>query len=66
MNVLDAQAFREHLGVDGVTGIGVRGEHFASDLSVSWLVGAYQAKLVAGQRLERGRRARGKWLRRTG
>ncbi len=48
-NVLSAKAAGDHLGVDCVAGVGVRGEHLAGDLGVSWLVGAYQTQLVAAE-----------------
>jgi hypothetical protein len=48
-DIFDAQAARDHLGVDGVTGVGVRGEHLAGDLCVSWFVRAYEAELVAAE-----------------
>jgi hypothetical protein len=47
--IFGAKAAGDHLGVDGVAGFRVRGKHFAGDLRVSWLVRAYQAKLVAAE-----------------
>ena len=48
-DIFDAEAARNHLGVDLVAGIGMRGEHLACDLSVSWLVGSDEAELVAAE-----------------
>ncbi len=46
---VDAEAARDHLGVDGVAGVGVGGEHLAGDLGVARLVGADEAELVAAE-----------------
>ncbi len=48
-NVFRAKAAGDHLGVDDVAGVGVRGEHLAGDLSVSRLVRADEAELVAAE-----------------
>ena len=48
-DVLEAEAARDDLGVDGVAGVGVRGEHLAGDLGVAGLVGADEAELIAAE-----------------
>jgi len=47
--IFHTKAARDHLGVDGVAGIRVRGKHLAGDLGVSGLVRAYQPELVAAE-----------------
>jgi len=48
-DILRAETAGDHLGVDGVAGVGVSGEHFAGDLGVTWLVGTHQAELIAAE-----------------
>ena len=48
-DIFGAQAPGDHLGVNGVAGVGVGGEHLAGDLCVTGLIGAYEAELVAAE-----------------
>ncbi len=47
--IFHAKAAGDHLGVDSVACLRVSGKHFAGDLGVSRLVGAYEAELVAAK-----------------